>query len=131
MAKSQYEMVVEFHKKFGIDYNGPCRILPPDLAKFREAFLDEELQEYRDAVAEGNHEKALDSLVDLIYIALGTAHVHGYRKFDQAFNRVHNANMQKRRVMKQGESRRNDKYDIVKPDGWKAPDLSDLVKTNG
>lgn len=131
MAKSLYQDVTEFHKKFSIEYNGPCRLLPRDIHDFRTGFMEEELMEYREAVANGDLEGALDALVDLTYVVMGTAHLHGFRKFDQAWNRVHHANMQKRRVLKPGESKRgNDKYDIVKPDGWKAPDLSDLVKTN-
>jgi len=47
--------------------------------------------------------------------------------FVEAWDRVHRANMSKVRAEKAGDSKRGSKFDVVKPSGWTAPDLTDLV----
>lgn len=124
--------IEEFHKKFELVYEGAPRFLPDDLAKFRLMFMSEELDEYFDASGVGNEpnlEKQLDALVDLVYVALGTAYLHGFGngKFNEAWRRVHAANMTKVRALRAEDSTRGSTYDVVKPAGWQAPDHSDLV----
>lgn len=126
-APNLFGDVTEFHKKFGLQYEGPPRELPGELAAFRIDFLQEELVEYNTATNERNLEKQLDALVDLVYVALGTAHLQGF-DFNAAWRRVHAANMLKIRAEKKEDSKRGSTYDVVKPEGWQPPDLSDLVK---
>lgn len=138
--------IKEFHNKFDIAYDGPPRALPQDLGDFRRKFMNEELSEYVAAQLmawvehtktipdEGNYnfqlERALDGLVDLAYVLFGTAHLHGF-DFAEAWNRVHGANMKKIRAKADGSnSTRKSSYDVVKPEGWEAPSLTDLVEIN-
>ena len=121
-----FEMIKEFHIKFGLEYNGKPRTLPRDLRYFRLDFMEEELNEYAHASANGHMHNELDALVDLVYVALGTAYLHGF-DFNEGFRRVHEANMKKVRAVEVRESKRRSVYDVIKPEGWIAPDLSDLV----
>lgn len=114
--------IFEFHEKFGIAYYGPPRYLDLDLADFRIKFLSEEIEEYAEAVYVGDKAKMFDALVDLVYVALGTAHLHGFN-FDEGWARVHAANMTKVK----GPSERSAHYDVIKPPNFVPPDLSDLV----
>lgn len=116
-----------FHKKFGLEYDGRARALPPNMQEFRSKFLNEELEEYELAVNGSDLEGALDALVDLVYVALGTAHLHGF-DFREAWRRVHEANMKKVRVERVDQSSRGSLFDVVKPPGWRTPSLSDLVR---
>lgn len=121
--------VVDFHRKFDIQYDGSPRELPKDLLIFRIKRLNEEHVEYLDAVDMGDHEKQLDALVDIVYIALGTAHLHGW-DFNEAWRRVHAANMAKERASATNPGKygiQGCKHDIVKPAGWVPPKLHDLV----
>lgn len=113
----------EFHEKFGLAYRGSPRFLPTELAEFREQFMMEELEEYSDSLVLANQ---LDALVDLVYVAIGTAYLQGF-DFNEAWRRVHEANMKKVRVDRAENSKRGSTFDVVKPEGWTAPDLSDLV----
>ena len=76
--------------------------------------------------------KALDALVDLVYVALGTAHIQNF-DFEAAWKRVHEANMQKVLAKDlptyvQGKAWRDKSpMDVVKPHGWIAPSLEDLL----
>lgn len=157
---TNFDLVSDFHVKFGLEYKGPPRQLDDDLALFRIGFLIEELAEYASAsgfkflgnaleelhdriknpsiddhlTARGggrDFEKQLDSLVDLSYVTDGTAYLHGF-DFDEAYSRVHQANMQKVRVDHETleGSVRKSKFDVVKPPGWEPADLSDLVSGN-
>lgn len=129
--------IEEFHKKFELEYNGKPRLLPNELRWFRERFLNEELNEYRlnwndidmSDKADIAHrlENGLDALVDLVYVAIGTAYLHGF-DFRTAWRRVHEANMKKVRVNKAELSKRGSSYDVVKPTEWTPPSHIDLVE---
>ncbi len=93
----------------------------------RMALETEELYELGDALQHGNLEAALDAQVDRRYIADGTTLALGMASvFDEAFGRVHAANM--RKLCPDGKPVMNAAGKFIKPEGWVAPDLSDLVK---
>jgi len=110
--------IKEFHEKFNLTYEGGPRELPVELDIFRTNFIQEELDEYIDS---SNLEHKFDALIDMVYVILGTAYMHGF-DFEEGWKRVHEANMTK---IRQPSERSG--FDVVKPDGWKAPDLGDLV----
>ena len=108
--------IIEFQRRFGQHYEGPPRVLPNDMANFRFKRLIDEVQEYAEAYANLDAEGELDALVDIVYIAIGTALMRGWN-FREAWARVHEANMTK---LRKG-------LDIVKPEGFEHPSLGDLV----
>lgn len=67
-----------------------------------------------------------DALIDLAYVVLGTAHLQGF-DFEEGWRRVHAANMSKVRARRKSDSKRKSKFDVVKPEGWQAPVLTDLI----
>ena len=139
--------IMQFHENFGLQGNRVPGALPEDVARFRYKFLREELREWLLAQAtcydettkpitarnqfeyEEDLAKALDGLVDLAYVLFGTVYLHGFGKiFEQAWTRVHTANMQKVRADLDGSnSKRGSSLDVVKPAGWEPPHLTDLV----
>ena len=120
----------EFHEKYGIKYNGPPRMLEKDLVEFRILFLGEELREYIMAVDRGDIAGAFDALVDLVYVAMGTAYLHGF-PFDKGWDEVQRANMEKIRAPSADHSKRNSPYDVVKPEGWEPPLMMALLEEVG
>lgn len=117
----------EFHEKFNRTYSGPPRELPSEELAFRLKALKEELTEYTEAKS---LEDRFDALIDLTYFALGAAYLHGF-PFADGWRRVHAANMQKILSNPDFPSKRGNEFngiDIVKPPGWQAPRLADLVK---
>ena len=97
---------------------------------FRIIFLFEEMQELVDGFEADDLEEQFDALIDLVYVALGTAWMLGV-PFGEGWSRVHRANMKKVRCDDEFDprSKRMHKFDVVKPEGWVSPDLSDLVTT--
>jgi predicted HAD superfamily Cof-like phosphohydrolase len=85
----------------------------------------EENMEYISACYDGNKVEILDALVDQMYVLLGTINFHGMQDiFEEAFNRVHENNMTK---FPNGKVLRNPDGKILKPEGFKAVDLKDLI----
>jgi len=90
--------------------------------KFRIACMQEELDEYKEA---NTFEDELDAIVDLVVFALGTScRQDTLHVFETAFDRVMDANMKKK--LGPNNKRGSFHLDLVKPEEWKAPDLSDL-----
>jgi predicted HAD superfamily Cof-like phosphohydrolase len=93
----------------------------------RVQHLREELTELETAIRNNDAAEQLDALVDLTYIAIGTARMQNW-DFAEAWRRVHSANMQKIRAERAADSKRGTTFDVVKPADWQAADISDLVE---
>ena len=119
------QAIIDFHKKFDLEYTGGSRQLPPEL-EFRIKFLQEELDEYTEAIAQGDLEKQFDALIDLVYVAIGNAYLQGF-PFNRGFSLVQIANMAKVRATRSEDSKRGSSHDVIKPEGWTAPDLKPLL----
>lgn len=121
-----FDDIIAFHQKFHLIHEGQVRRLPKKMQNFRVKFLREELKEYEEAVANGDLELMFDSLVDIVYVALGTAYLHGF-PFEQGWKEVHKANMLKVRAKTVGESSRHSTHDVVKPEDWIPPNLKQFI----
>jgi predicted HAD superfamily Cof-like phosphohydrolase len=124
--------IEDFHVRFGLQQNNA--IVPvgeerdhisPEEWDLRIRRLVDEVVETQVAHEENDDEEILDGLVDLMYIALGTAYRRGW-DFAEAWKRVHVKNMLKERGA-QHTSQYGSTYDIVKPEGWTPPSHTDLV----
>jgi predicted HAD superfamily Cof-like phosphohydrolase len=116
-----------FHKKYGFEKNEKVDIPNnSELINFRTAFLMEELAEYTNAITKKDAAGALDALVDIVYIALGTAWLFNL-PFEKAWNEVQKANMSKIRA-KDKTGKRGTKFDVVKPKDWKAPNIEKIIE---
>ena len=116
-----------FHKKYKFEKNEKVGI-PDDneLVNFRTSFLMEELAEYTQAITKKDAAGALDALVDIVYIALGTAWLFNL-PFERAWEQVQKANMSKIRT-KSKSKKRGTSFDVVKPKGWTAPDIEQVIE---
>lgn len=117
--------VAEFHEKFGLPL-GQQDVLTDDqhAQEFRTGFLQEELDELKEALAAGNRVKAFDALLDLAYVAYGTALFLGVdpAQWHAGMHAVHSCNMAKERVLRAEDSKRGSTFDVRKPPGWVGPE---------
>lgn len=145
--KDAVKNVADFHKKFGIGYEGPPRVLDREALQFRVKFMREEIDEYESHMMEALNEltvapthrddanlvhhlaEALDALVDTIYVAVGTAHLQGL-PLVEGWARVQAANMAKAIDPTQRDATAKMKAKIIKPEGWEAPHHEDLVEAH-
>jgi predicted HAD superfamily Cof-like phosphohydrolase len=116
----------EFHTKFELPQREIGKKPSRKLLAFRLKFLMEELDEFAKAIQQDNMEEALDALVDLVYVAIGTAWLLNL-DFAGAWKLVHEANMLKVRATDPTASKRGSDLDVVKPVGWEKPDIASLI----
>lgn len=122
--------VGEFHRKFGLpvsEKGRPAALPPSEVLEFRTRFLEEELTEFKEAVANGSLEKAADALVDLVYVALGTAHMLNL-PWEPLWQEVQRANMAKERATSAAQSKRGSTLDVIKPPGWQPPSFTSILE---
>lgn len=126
-----FDEVGQFHRKFGLPVtgeNGPCIQMLPDVAGMRFKFLHEELEEFRNAMLDNDVPAMLDALVDLAWVAMGTAHYLG-APFNEAWEEIYLTNMQKvPAVFDPSKPYRGVHAGCVKPVGWIPPDLDMIIK---
>lgn len=134
--RSNFDDVGDFHRKFGLHnttHGGDGVVWPADaqLIEFRLKFLHEELAELEHGWMRDDLPQMFDALIDLVYVAMGTAHLLGL-PWAAGWNEVQRANMQKVRAEPDGSnSKRGSGFDVVKPPGWVPPDLEPLLRRYG
>jgi len=117
--------VAEFHEKFGLPLGAVDHLMPsPHTQAFRIGFLGEELDELAEALVEGDKVGVFDALLDLVYVAYGTALFAGISpaQWHAGMHAVHTANMAKVRVESAADSKRGSIFDCKKPEGWVGPE---------
>jgi predicted HAD superfamily Cof-like phosphohydrolase len=127
--------VAEFHEKFGLPLGDGDQLTNNlDATSFRLKFLQEELDELAEALADSNRVKAFDALLDLAYVTYGTALFMGVNpsQWHAGMHAVHSCNMAKVRVAKAEDSKRGSAYDVKKPVGWVGPEtrLEEILSWN-
>lgn len=137
---SDFKSVGEFHKKFRLPVSGDLvysTVIPPHMIDdatflYRYQHLQEELHELLRSHRDKDLPGIADALVDLVYVALGTAHFYGI-PFDEVFAEVQRANMSKERATGAGDPRtkRKSAFDVVKPAGWIPPDITGILNRAG
>ena len=118
--------VREFQKKFGhITNDTPTHLTRRKLME-RIQCMQEELDEFTEAVADQDLAAQADALVDLVYFAKGTANMLGL-PWDALWADVHDANMAK----VAGVGPRGHKVDCIKPVDWVGPQTLEILEDAG
>lgn len=131
MSELLYEDVLAFHRKFDLPTPETPQLLDSRTFAYRADFLIEEVAEFAAAHNAGDLSGAADALVDIAYVALGTAIMMGLPWRD-LWNEVQRANMLKVRGKSDGsDSKRGSPLDVVKPPGWTPPDISAVLRKHG
>tara|TARA_R110000782_G_scaffold135447_1_gene227831 strand:- start:799 stop:1200 length:402 start_codon:yes stop_codon:yes gene_type:complete len=122
MSMNWIKDIEEMHEKYQVhDWvkNNPEKL--EQLLHFRVAFLKEEFDETFKATGEKDAEEIVDGLIDLCVVAIGTLDLMGVDA-EKAWNMVFNANMAKEVGVKESRPNPLGLPDLIKPEGWTAPD---------
>ena len=131
--KTTLASIKQLHNKFGISNIGNQPIaLRGEEQNFRVAALKEEAEELN--IARAIHSQA-DAFIDSIIFALGGLERMGLLPIvPELIAEVMRANLAKEKAESAKNSKRNYKFDLIKPRGWKAPNLKKIIdnyaKTN-
>ena len=134
-----FKDVKSFNNKFGLLESDHPRHLTKILLKERIEFMLEELSEFADAsgmvldaefdgeqLGSSNIADQADALIDLVYVAMGTAVMMGL-PWQELWGDVHRANMCKVR----GFTTRGHRVDLAKPDDWEPPQTTKILSAAG
>jgi phosphoribosyl-ATP pyrophosphohydrolase len=126
-----YGDVRAFLHRFALPLSDMPRFLEDDYFLLKTRHLLEEVIELLQCHQRRDMEGTADALVDLVYFALGIAASMGL-PWQPLWDEVHRANMEKRRALADGsDSRRGHPVDVVKPEGWRAPDHAAALRAAG
>lgn len=123
---ANFEDVVEFHDKFDLGIRTSPGHLTRRKLQERIDFMQEELNEFIEGANTQDLSEQADALIDLVYVAMGTAHMLGL-PWKQLWDDVHRANMAKVR----GIGKRGNLNDCIKPADWTPPMTTTILVHNG
>lgn len=123
---SNFSDVTDFHNKFSIPISSTPVLLDPITMDYRLKFLTEEMSEIVKGYYERDIHQVADGLIDLVYVAMGTAVMMGL-PWEKLWDEVQRANMSKVRTPSAKASKRGNAFDVIKPEGWKQPDFTQYL----
>lgn len=123
---SHIKDVEKFHKKFGLLRSKTPRQLTQRKLQERVEFMQEELDEFAVGMINKSFEAQADALIDLVYVAMGTAVMMGL-PWKELWDDVQRANMSKVR----GTTHRGHAVDVCKPKGWQGPQTMRILSLRG
>ena len=89
------------------------------------SLVDEEVGELVEAVAADDKVEQLDALVDILVVTMGAIRAAGWDS-EAAWNEVMRTNFAKINP-ETGKVRKREDGKVLKPEGWKAPELAQFV----
>lgn len=114
----EYEQVKEFHKAFYHPYSDSPTPMSMPRALTRVSWMNEEIDEFLEAVNEGDVVEQADAMIDLMYFSIGTLVEMGVKPHS-LFQIVQQANMSK--LWEDGKPHYNEDGKVIKPMGWENP----------
>src|SRR5947209_5563318 len=122
--------VASFHRACDVPVLDKPTIPPDDRVDLRQNLIDEEInRELFPAMDRGDLPAIADGLADAIYVIVGTALEYGI-PLDRVWEAVQRANMAK--VDREtGKVRKRADGKVLKPDGWKSPDIAAVLARVG
>ena len=97
----------------------------PENVELYSKLIKEEFEEFCVARRENDEVEQLDACMDMIWVILGFCHMKGY-KVDAAWNEVARSNLAKIDTTT-GKVRKREDGKVLKPEGWKPPQLNSCV----
>jgi predicted HAD superfamily Cof-like phosphohydrolase len=88
--------------------------------------IDEERDELKEAIEAGDKVEQLDALVDILVVTIGAIRAAGWDG-EGAWKEVMRTNFAKV-DLETGKVRKREDGKVLKPEGWKSPDLAQFVK---
>ncbi|QKV94029.1 hypothetical protein HUT19_21585 [Streptomyces sp. NA02950] len=128
MQRSPADLVREFHLAFGLDARTTPTAVSSEVAAHRQDLLAEEVAEVAEASAGGTLAHLAHELADVVYVAYGTALVHGI-DLDAVIAEIHRANMTKLGPDGRPTLRADGK--VLKGDNYQAPDVPAVLHRQG
>ena len=110
---------------FGQEVKSKPSFSTEKINQLRYNLIKEELEEFKQAIANKDLLEAADALTDILYVTYGAGHAFGI-DLDRCFEEVQNSNMSK--LGEDGKPIYNDAGKVMKGPKYYKPDLSKFIK---
>ena len=121
---SYFNDVCSFHKVCSLPVESTPKIPTDERVALRQRLINEEYEELVEALDEQDLAHIAKEAADVIVVVLGTMAEYGI-PFDEVWDAVHKSNMAK--VGEDGMVARREDGKVLKPDGWKPPDIEKII----
>ena len=122
---TNFEKVGKFMKTFGQEVKTKPGLSNNKINKLRIDLIDEELNEFKEAIKNNDLKEAVDALTDILYVTYGAGHAFGVN-LDECFDEVQRSNMSK--LGEDGKPIYNQAGKVMKGPNYFAPDLNKFLR---
>ena len=122
---TNFEKVGNFMKTFGQEVKTKSGLSTEKINKLRVSLINEELEEFKEAIKNNDLKEAADALTDILYVTYGAGHAFGIN-LDKCFDEVQKSNMSK--LGNDGKPIYNEQGKVMKGPKYFKPDLSKFLK---
>tara|TARA_B100001758_G_C18153466_1_gene475287 strand:+ start:155 stop:526 length:372 start_codon:yes stop_codon:yes gene_type:complete len=121
---TNFEKVGLFMKTFGQEVKNKPSFSSEKINQLRVSLINEEFEEFKDAINKKDLKEVADALTDILYVAYGAGHAFGI-DLDKCFEEVQRSNMSK--LGEDGNPIYNNEGKVMKGPKYFKPDLSKFV----
>jgi len=122
---TNFEKVGLFMKTFGQEVKKKPGLSSEKINKLRVSLINEELEEFKEAIKNNDLKETVDALTDILYVTYGAGHAFGVN-LDKCFDEVQQSNMSK--LGEDGKPIYNDEGKVMKGPKYFKPDLNKFLK---
>ena len=122
---TNFQKVKTFMQTFGQEVKLKPSFSTEKINQLRYNLIKEELEEFKQAIANKDLLEEADALTDILYVTYGAGHAFGI-DLDKCFEEVQNSNMSK--LGNDDRPIYNDSGKVMKGPNYFKPDLSKFVK---
>ena len=121
---TNFEKVGLFMKTFGQEVKIKPSLSTEKINKLRIDLINEELEEFKEAIKNNDLKEVADALTDILYVTYGAGHAFGIN-LDKCFDEVQQSNMSK--LSEDGKPIYNESGKVMKGPKYFKPDLTKFV----
>ena len=121
---TNFEKVGSFMKTFGQEVKTKSGLSTEKINKLRVSLINEELEEFKEAIKNNDIKEVADALTDILYVTYGAGHAFGIN-LDKCFDEVQQSNMSK--LGEDGKPIYNESGKVMKGPKYFKPDLKKFV----
>ena len=122
---TNFEKVGLFMTTFGQEVKTKPGLSSEKINNLRINLIDEELEEFKQAIKSNDLKEAIDAQTDILYVTYGAGHAFGVN-LDECFDEVQKSNMSK--LGENGKPIYNEAGKVMKGPNYFKPDLSKFIK---
>ncbi len=122
---TNFNSVKKFMEVFGQEVKTKAEFPSEKIIKLRLNLIQEELDEFDEALKNKDLKEVADALTDILYVTYGAGHAFGI-DLDKCFEEVQRSNMSK--LGEDGKPIYNEKGKVMKGPKYFQPDLNKFIK---